>query len=389
MKLIKYIGKKRKFARILLVFLFTLMTMVICAQPIVNKDRTVTFRLFSPKADSVKIEGDLVMELTRNFDLSYNHAIPLVKGSDGIWSVTIGPFEPGPYMYNFQIDGKSTPDPNNFRIFSGQKYRKSILLLNTSDSSGIWETRNVNHGTIHHHTYYSSTAKSLSDLFIYTPPGYETSNVKYPVLYLLHGRGEKADSWLNAGFVNNIMDNLLAENRAKPMIIVMPFGWVIPPNTPDSQIISLVMPNFEKEMFVSIIPLTERSYRVSPDAGHRAVAGFSMGGAQTAYIGLNHTDMFSGIGIFSAGIPNFKNDHKALITNPVETNIRLKYFFLGAGTQDKVGPGGSSIDGQRSIDSLLTAKEIRHTFYEMPEAGHTWYAWRYYLGEKFLPGLWK
>jgi enterochelin esterase-like enzyme len=111
-----------------------------------------------------------------------------------------------------------------------------------------------------------------------------------------------------------------------------------------------------------------------------------MGGAQTAYIGLNHTDKFSHIGIFSAGLPDFSRDYKELLDNPVETNKRLKYLFLGAGSQDKIGPGGSSIAGQRSIDSILTAKRIKHTFYVMPDAGHTWLAWRYYLGEKFLPG---
>jgi enterochelin esterase-like enzyme len=173
------------------------------------------------------------------------------------------------------------------------------------------------------------------------------------------------------------------------MIIVMPFGWVIPPDAPGKQIINLLMLNLEKEMFISIIPLIESSYRVISDAGHRAIAGFSMGGAQTAYIGLNHTDMFSGIGIFSAGIPDFRNIYKDLIGNPAETNKRLKYLFLGAGTQDKIGPGGSSIDGQKSIDSLLNKKGIIHSFYEMPDAGHTWYAWRYYLNEKFLPYLWK
>jgi enterochelin esterase family protein len=142
-------------------------------------------------------------------------------------------------------------------------------------------------------------------------------------------------------------------------------------------------------MFTSIIPLIEGSYRVLKDPEHRAIAGFSMGGAQAAYIGLNHTDKFSHIGIFSAGLPDFKNEHKELLDNPVETNKRLKFFFLGAGSQDDIGPGGSSIDGQKSLDSLLSAKGLKHTFYEMPDAGHTWMAWRYYLGEKFLPLLWK
>ena len=329
------------------------------------------------------------MEFAKKFDFTSNMSVPMTKGSDGFWSVTFGPLDPNPYLYNIQIDGKSMTDPNNFRTFTGQKYRKSILLVNTPDTSALWEIQKVDHGTVHHHTYYSLTAKSLTELFVYTPPGYEEGNIKYPVLYLLHGRGEKADSWLNAGFVDQIADNLIAGNKAKPMIIVMPFGWVIPPKTPNNEIVDLLMTNLEKEMFISIIPLVESSYRVYSDAGHSAIAGFSMGGAQTAYIGLNHLEKFSYIGIFSAGLPNFKIDHKELLDNPDETNRRLKYFFLGAGSQDNIGPGGSSIDGQRSLDTLLTRKGIKHTFYEMPDAGHTWYAWRYYLSEKFLPFLWK
>jgi enterochelin esterase family protein len=247
----------------------------------------------------------------------------------------------------------------------------------------------VDHGTVHHHTYYSPTAKSQSELYVYTPPCYESGSNKYPVLYLLHGRGEKADAWLSSSFVNQIIDNLIALKKITPMIIVMPFGWVIPPNTPDYQVVDLLMPNLEKEMFNSVIPLVEGSYRVFTDAEHRAIAGFSMGGAQTAFIGLNHIDRFSFIGIFSAGLQNFRQDYKELLDNPAETNKRLKYFFLGAGSQDNTGPGGSSIDGQRTLDTLLITKGINHTFYEMPNAGHTWYAWRYYLIEKFLPFLWK
>jgi len=375
--------------KIILLLSFSFLTLCVSAQPQVNADNTVTFKVYAPKADSVKIEGDIIMDFTNNFDLKSDRTVSMTKGSGGVWSVTIGPLDPNPYLYTIQIDGRSMPDPNNFRIFSGQKYRKSILLVNTPDSSALWETTKVDHGTVHRHTYYSPMAKSLSELFVYTPPGYETGSYKYPVLYLLHGRGEKADSWLNSSFVNQITDNLIAQKKVTPMIIVMPFGWVIPPNTPDNQVADLLMTNLEKEMFKSIIPLIEGSYRVLNDAGHRAIAGFSMGGAQTAYIGLNHIDKFSCLGIFSAGLPNFKNDHKELLDNPAEANKRLKYFFFGAGSQDKIGPGGSSIDGQRSLDTLLISKGINHTFFEMPDAGHTWYAWRYYLSEKFLTFLWK
>jgi hypothetical protein len=185
--------------KIIMLLSFSLLTCLVSAQPLVNPDNTVTFRVFAPKADSVKIEGDIIFEFTKQFDFKSNKTIPMTKGADGVWSVTIGPLEPNPYLYTIQIDDRSMPDPNNFRIFTGQRYRKSILLVNTPDTSAVWEMRKVVHGTVHHHTYYSPTAKGLSELFVYTSPGYEKGDKKYPVLYLLHGRGEKADSWLNAG----------------------------------------------------------------------------------------------------------------------------------------------------------------------------------------------
>lgn len=136
-------------------FFLLILTQYLVAQPLSNNDNSVTFRVNAPKADSVKIEGDLIMEYAGNFDFSVNHTIPLIKGTDGIWTVTIGPLEPNPYLYNIQIDGESMTDPNNFRIFSGQKYRKSILMVNTPDSSALWEARKVDHGTVHHHTWYA------------------------------------------------------------------------------------------------------------------------------------------------------------------------------------------------------------------------------------------
>ena len=358
-------------------------------QPQVNKDRTVTFRVFAPGADSVKLEGDLIMELTNKYDFSADNSTHLTMGPDGTWSVTLGPLPDGPYLYNISIDGRAGPDPANFRIFIGQKYRKSIVLVNTPAKSGIWETQNVEHGTVHRHTFYSEVSKSMSELFVYTPPGYEESNMAYPVLYLLHGRGEKADSWLQAGFVDNICDNLIASGKAEKSIIVMPFGWVIPGDAPQAEIINMLMPNLEKEMFTHIIPLIERSYRVITEPDGNAIAGFSLGGAQTAYIGFRHPEKFSSVAVLSAGLPDFEKEFKNITDNPVLTNGNYKFLLLCSGSRDNIGPGGSSIDGQKRLNSLLEQKGIRHLFYEMPDGGHTWKAWRYYFGEKLLPNLFK
>jgi len=279
--------------RDLLSLLLSVWPLSLWAQPTLNPDRTVTFRLAAPKAENVRIEGEIFKELQYQSGHTLPDAIPLTRGADGIWSVTLGPFEPSPYLYNFQIDGQSVLDPLNLRVLTGQKYRKSILLVPTQDSSAFWETRLVDYGTVHRHTYHSPIAKDCRELYVYTPPGYECQNTKYPVLYLLHGRGEKADSWLVAGCANTIADNLIAEGRARPMLIVMPFGRAIPPNTPDQLVATRLVTHLEEEMLTSVIPLIEKTYRVYPDRDHRAIAGFSLGGAQAAAIGLAHLDKFS------------------------------------------------------------------------------------------------
>ncbi len=362
-------------------------SLFVSGQPVVNSDNSVTFRVFAPYADSVRIEGDIIMELTGRYDFAANNSIKLTRGSDNFWSATLGPLDNEPYLYNISINGRSGPDPANFRIFNGQKYRKSMVLVNTTDTSGIWETRNVKHGTIHRHTYYSPISKSMSELYVYTPPGYEESKISYPVLYLLHGRGEKADSWLNAGFADKISDNLIAEGKSRKSVIVMPFGWVIPNDAPEKEIINLLMPNIEKEMVSCIIPLIEKSYRVFTDPYNNAIAGFSLGGAQSAYIGFRHPEKFSNVAIFSAGLPDFEKEFKSITEKPELTNQNYKLILLCSGSKDNIGPGGSSIDGQKKLSSLFSQGGIKYTFYEMPGGGHTWKAWRHYLGEKLLPEL--
>lgn len=370
------------------IWLLSLVTCIATAQPQVNQDNSITFKVYAPWADSVKIEGDIIMELSGKYDFAADNSVNLEKETKDTWSVRLGPFKPGPYLYTIKIDGKSMLDPANFRIFSGQKYRKSIVLVGTKDNRELWECRNVDHGTVHRHTYYSPILKGITEMYVYTPPGYELSNQKYPVLYLLHGRGERADSWLAAGFTDHIADNLISSGKAIPSIIVMPYGWVIPQDAMATEIPNLLMPNMEKELFEAVIPIVEKSYRIIMDRDHRAIAGFSMGGAQAAHIGLSHAETFAYAGIFSAGIPGFIKEHKALLDDPQKTNNNFKLLLFCTGMEDNIGPGGSSSEGQRVIDSLLTSKGIKHIFYEMPDAGHTWKAWRYYLGEKLLPELW-
>ncbi|MBN2775126.1 MAG: hypothetical protein JXR31_12795, partial [Prolixibacteraceae bacterium] len=305
--------------------------------PQVNPDNTVTFRVQAPNADSVKLVGwDLFTYLGKIGKGKTFNGMPMIKDINGVWSVTLGPLEPNPYMYSIQIDGITTPDPLNANVHVAMRSVENKVLVPTEDASAFWETRNVPHGTVHVHTYFSQTIGDSREVHIYTPPRYENSTDKYPVLYLLHGGGEKSHAWITAGFANSIADNLIAEGKAKPMIIVMPFCHSVPVNAP-REMRGNNSSYFEKDLFTNIMPLVEKTYRVNADREHTAIAGLSMGGDLADAIGFNHLEKFSYIGIFSSVLENFKQDHTDLFDNPDETNKKINYLFFGVGSDDHVG----------------------------------------------------
>jgi enterochelin esterase-like enzyme len=360
------------------------------SSPQLNADKTVTFRLSALKAEKVLLKGyELISSLNSNQkDFAFN-GIPMAKNIKGVWSVTIGPLESNYYFYKFEVDGVSVLDPLNETVYDGSDDLLNVLIVPGKDGGAFWESKSVPHGTVHRQCYHSQMTKTTNDVYVYTPPGYEMEKRKYPVLYLLHGRGMNAHAWLSGGLINNMADNLLAENKIEPMIIVMP-TCIILPSTPTSKtVLDELSTNLEQELFHIVIPMIESTYRTYSGREYNAIAGFSLGGALTDKIGLHHLEKFSSFGIMSAGLFDFASEHKDLLDNPGTANNKIKFLLLAAGSKDVHGPGGSSVAGLKALDSLLNRKSIRHTFYEMPNAEHTWNAWRYDLNYKFLPFLWK
>jgi enterochelin esterase-like enzyme len=337
--------------------------------PEIHTDRTVTFRLFAPKASEVILMGSPgILEFTKK-------PLPLVKGAQGVWSLTIGPMPPGFYTYGYAIDGGlRMPDPANPNL-ELRRWGPTSLFTVPGEQKGAMEPGNVPHGTIHVNFYESPNLNAERMVYVYTPPGYETGMEKYPVLYLLHGNGQIEASWTWTGRANVILDNLLAEGKVKPMIVVMPFGHVVreiktagagtAPAAPGADMAAI-----EKELIFAIKPLVESKYRVLTDRNHRAIGGLSMGAAQSLSIGLHNLEQFSYIAAFS-GAGNRAEWEKA---DAQTLNRKLKVLWLGCGTED------FAYKGVKAMDTLFTEKNVKHVWNESG-AGHSWPNWQTYLSK--------
>ena len=266
--------------------------------PEIHGDRKVTFRLFAPKASEVVLMGSPgILEVIKD-------PTPLKKDDKGIWNVTVGPLPSGFYTYGFAIDGGlRMPDPANPNL-EVRRWGPTSSFIVPGEQPAVFEARRVPHGSVQVTFYDSPNLNTQRMFYVYTPPGYETGKQKYPVLYLLHGNGQIEASWTWTGRANVILDNLLADGKIKPMIVVMPYGHVareistVPAAAapgPGSSDMALI----EKELIGSIRPLVESKYRVLTDRNNRAIAGLSMGAAQSLTIGLHHLDDFAYIGAFS------------------------------------------------------------------------------------------
>lgn len=348
--------------------------------PEVHGDRTVTFRLFAPNAKQVELAGEMSAKPIR-----------MTKDDKGVWSVTTEPLDPDIYGYNFLLDGLSILDPNNNHVKTSVLWFGSQVEV-PGDRSAFLAVRNVPHGTLHKHWYQSSALGTTRCVVVYTPPGYEPSADKhYPVLYLLHGMGDDENTWTQVGRANFIMDNLLAENKTKPALIVMPFGhasrsvpqWTGVPSDPKVRASSLFgVQILEQDLSENVIPLVEREYKVGKDRNQRAIAGISMGGYQALAIGLNNLQRFAYVAGFSSGFfwQDFENDFQLFISHPQKANQELKLLWLGCGTED------SLMEGNQKFVELLTRNDIKHQWVATPGYGHGWRLWRVYLRD-LLPKL--
>jgi enterochelin esterase-like enzyme len=342
----------------------------------VSADRKVTFRLRAPDVSTVTISGDFA-----------TGAQTMTKGQDGVWSVTVGPLRAAVYNYRFTVNGVATNDPSNPMIGSADRGNGASLLEVKGDKPSPWSIQPVPHGNIHINTYVSKTMNAPRNIYVYTPPGYETSTARYPALYLMHGAGGSESSWVTAGRANLILDNLIAEGRAKPMIIVMPYGRAgqsttfgpAPVVVPEDQK-SLTFPN---DVVPDVIDYVEKNYRIAAGADNRAIAGLSMGGNQTLIIGLNHLDLFHYVGAFSPVIMNANadQDFKSLLGDPAGSNKKLKVFNIYIGKEDTLYMSNVS------FHQLLDQHQIKHVFTET-EGAHVWWNWRDYLVD-YAPRLFR
>jgi enterochelin esterase-like enzyme len=328
--------------------------------PEVHQDRRVTFRLRAPQAKLVVVNAGFTQGNQ-----------PMKKDENGLWSVTLGPAKPDIYEYVFNVDGLSVVDPSNSWLKVWLRNSRNLVEI-PGDEPMFYEEQQVPHGTIHIHRYQSKSLGVPRQLYLYTPPGYETNQQnKYPVLYLFHGFGDPVDAWTGVGRSNLIMDNLIAKNKVKPFIIVMPYGHT--PSSPPVMRSIGKYESFEKDLIEDVIPYVQKCYRTSTEQKDRAIAGLSMGGGQSITIGLGNLDLFGWVGAFSSAIPDQQNLDE-LLTEYELINEKLKLLWIGCGRQDFL------FEANQKFLERLKSDNIKHTSH-ITEGGHEWRIWRNYLNE--------
>jgi enterochelin esterase-like enzyme len=336
--------------------------------PEVSADRRVTVRFRAPNAQKVDLgrEGNT----TR---------LPMTKDEKGVWSVTTDPLEPDYYGYSVIVDGVTLSDPNNPLMKPNLLFTQSMVHV-PGASSLPWELNNVPHGAVHHQFYHSGVIGDDRDYYVYTPPGYDASaKTAYPVLYLLHGFSDDASGWTSVGRAHVILDNLIAQGKAKPMLIVMTLGYGAPEivsravtsgGMRDPSLRQRNMDKFKEALLTEVIPQVEKNYRASSDKNNRAIAGLSMGGAESLSTGLTSLDKFAWIGAFSSGgLAQDDNFDAVLPSFDAKTAAQLKLLWIACGTEDRL------IDTNRKFRQWLTSKQVPHVDIETPGA-HTWMVWR-------------
>ena len=344
--------------------------------PQVNADKTIVFRYLAPLATSVKLSGQFLKS-----------PVDMTKDSVGIWSVTVGPLPPDIYPYSFHVDGVTVMDPANVSFFPNERFKASLVDV-PGDPPLIHAMRDVPHGTVTYE-YYPSVENSTGSLVVYTPPGYEkNSSEKYPVFYLISGTTDTEETYYKVGRANLILDNLIAEGKAKPMIIVMPYGnpaariaeqtGTPKPSDPGrgSPEADSRMKLFENDLVNHVIPYIEKNYRIISSRDGRAIGGFSRGGGQTLRTAFGNMDKFSWICCYSAYLSTeeMESTYKHIGGNAANTNKQLKLLWVSVGNEDFLyEPTVEFID-------YLKSKDIQYKSMITP-GGHTWMNVKTYLAE--------
>lgn len=337
--------------------------------PEISADHSVTFRLKDPEAKTVELRGQWSKD-----------KLTLTRNDEGVWSVTAPAVPAGIWEYSLLVDGLMMIDPANPAVKPQRSPNTSILQI-PGNPPNIWDFQEVGHGTVHQHTYRSKTLNRPRECTVYTPPGYETDKKTYPLLVLQHGSGDNQQTWITHGKAHWILDNLIAQGKAVPMIVLMIDGHQNGPfhyeSEPDRK---AAMEAFSRELFEDAIPLTEALYRVEKGPENRAIAGLSMGGWHSLGIGLAHLDQFGSIGAFSAAPPDETLVASAL-ADANSTNEKLKLLWIAVGKDDFLR--------QRNEQFIARLKDAGiHYEWELTEGAHAWPVWRGYLAE-FAPKLFR
>ncbi len=342
--------------------------------PRVKPDKTVTFSYLAPAAKEVKLSGQF-----------QSAPVAMTKDSIGIWSVTVGPVKPDIYPYSFVVDGVNVMDPANVSFFPNERFKGSLVDI-PGEVPLIHAMRDVPHGAINYE-YYPSLESSTGSLVVYTPPGYDQNpSKKYPVFYLISGTTDTEETWFKVGRANFILDNLIAEGKAKPMIVVMPYGNPAAriaeqkgkekPNDPirESPEEALRASLFENDLVKNIIPHIEKNYRTISGKDSRAIGGFSRGGGQTLRTAFGNMDTFSWICCYSAFLSPqlMETSYRNIYENPVKTNDQLKMLWISVGEDDFL------FEGTVEFMEFLKAKNINFKSL-ITDGGHTWMNTKVYL----------
>lgn len=343
--------------------------------PEIHPDRTVTLRFLAPNATQVEVVGEI---------LQGKRPLAMTKGNDGVWTTNLGPLPPEIWSYNFQVQGVDVTDPSNPAIKPVPPgFAMSSFVEVPGDTPAFYDSRPVPHGEVRMVLYESKSMGVTRWVWIYTPPNYDKSSTKFPVLYLLHGNGEAQNGWIMNGRANIILDNLIADKKAQPMIVVMPQGHALQGAnvgplvrlTGESDMFSKRVP---EDLLQDVLPLVERNYRVYKDADHRAIAGLSMGGGQALSIGLARTDLFHYALGFSAAVGspfmNAESEFSEVLLKPKDLNSKLRLLWVSCGKQDFL------YQANRQFVAMLKSKDINVVFHET-EGSHVWSVWRNYLNE--------
>lgn len=317
--------------------------------------------------------------------------VDMEKQADGSWTFTTEPMAPGLHYYVFNVDGVDVSDPGSTAFFGGSRYVSAVEV--PEPGSTYYSIQDVPHGQVRDVWYHSQVTGSWRHAMVYLPPDYEAQSKKrYPVLYLQHGGGENETGWIRQGRANFILDNLIAAGEARPMIIVMAYGYArragapapnaaaMTPGSPQAaQARNEMAKVFEDDVTQALIPFVDRNYRTLTDRDYRAMAGLSMGGFQTFHVTLNHLDLFSHIGGFS-GIGgmledrkyDLKTDFNGVFANPADFAKKVHLLYFGVGTAE---PERFTVR-IRSLHAALTEAGVNHVYWESPGTDHEWQTWR-------------